>query len=241
MIALLCSVQAEADTLVKGLLDGKAAEIGSKTLLEGTLGGRRVVLCAGGMGKVNAAHAATLAITRHAPAALIVFGIGGAYPASGARIGDVAIARYEIAGDEGVLTHDGFKDTEYIGIPLLKTASSGIFTTYPAAEPLVDLARSVLRAQPPAGEVHTGPFVTLSTCTGTLDRARELEQRYGGLCENMEGAAAAHVAIAHGVPWLEVRGISNIVEDRDLVKWDIPRAARTVQQAVIRILEAWDR
>jgi hypothetical protein len=38
-----------------------------------------------------------------------------------------------------------------------------------------------------------------------------------------------------------VRGISNIVEDRDLVKWDIPRASRAAQQAVVRILEAWNR
>jgi futalosine hydrolase len=89
--------------------------------------------------------------------------------------------------------------------------------------------------------VHAGAFVTLSTCTGTAARARELEQRYHALCENMEGAAAAHVAEQHGIPWLEVRGISNIVEDRDLSKWDIPKAAAVVQDAVLRLLEAWDR
>ncbi len=70
-------------------------------------------------------------------------------------------------------------------------------------------------------------------------RAKELEERYHALCENMEGAAAAQVAELHGAPWLEVRGISNIVEDRDLKKWDIPRAAQNVQQAVLQILEGW--
>jgi futalosine hydrolase len=81
--------------------------------------------------------------------------------------------------------------------------------------------------------------VTVSTCTGTTSRARELEARYGGLCENMEGAAAAQVALLHGVPWLEVRGISNMVEDRDMKKWDVPRAALAVQQAVEQVLEGW--
>ena len=137
------------------------------------------------------------------------------------------MAKEEIAGDEGVLTQDGFKDTEYIGIPLLKTAASVIYSTYPAPEQLVKRSlQSLISAQETDnGRIHVGTFVTLSTCTGTAVRARELEARYHGLCENMEGAAVAQVAELDRIPWLEVRGISNIVEDRDLEKWDIPRAA----------------
>jgi futalosine hydrolase len=47
------------------------------------------------------------------------------------------------------------------------------------------------------------------------------------------------VAALHGIPWLEVRGISNIVEDRDPKKWDIPKAAGAAQQAVQHIVEGW--
>ena len=57
----------------------------------------------------------------------------------------------------------------------------------------------------------------------------------------MEGAAAAQVAELHGVPWVEVRGISNIVEDRDLKKWDIRAAAAVAQMAVQQVLDGWDR
>ncbi len=241
MIALLCSVDIEAQFLLERA--GPSAQtfslLGSKTMAAGTLAGQEVLICAGGMGKVNAAHAATLMITQARPTALIIFGIGGAYPSSGALVGDVALAREEIAGDEGVLTREGFRDTEYMGIPLLMMATSGIYNAYPASEPLLQQALRILTARPPAGAVHAGSFVTLSTCTGTQERARELEERYGALCENMEGAAAAHVALSHGIPWLEVRGISNIVEDRDLGKWDIPRAAHAAQHAVVQILEAW--
>ncbi len=242
MIALMCSVQAEAETLLDSTIITRSTTIGSKHLIEGTLGGRPILLCVGGMGKVNAAHAATLLLTRFTAKALLIFGIGGAYPSSGAQVGDVALAKEEIAGDEGVLTNDGFKDTEYIGIPLLKTASSIIYSTYPAAEPLVKRSLKSLLAQPTGDKntVHVGSCVTLSTCTGTAARARELEERHHGLCENMEGAAAAQVAELHGVPWLEVRGISNMVEDRDLTKWDIPRAAQAVQQAVLRIVHGWE-
>jgi len=241
MIALLCSVQTEAEHVLGKAVVTRSSSIGSKLLLEGSLGGQHISLCVGGMGKVNAAHAATLLLTRFAPEALIVFGLGGAYPSSKARIGDIALAKEEIAGDEGVLTPEGFRDTEYIGIPLLRTADKVIYSTYPASEALLKRSRQTLDSRPISNvHVHTGTFVTLSTCTGTSGRARELETRYCGLCENMEGAAAAHVAELHGVPWLEVRAISNIVEDRDLKKWDIPLAAEAAQKAVIRILEQWN-
>jgi futalosine hydrolase len=243
MIALLCSVDAEADRLLASTVVMKSTTLGSKLLIEGTIGAQRIILCISGMGKVNAAHTATLMLARFDPEALVVFGIGGAYPSSGAGIGDLAIAKEEIAGDEGVLTREGFKDTGYIGIPLLKTATSEVYTTYPASEPLVhhSLESLAARRNSRQGKIHVGSFVTLSTCTGTTAHAKELEERYHGLCENMEGAAVAQVAALHGVPWLEVRGISNIVEDRDLKKWDIPRAAGAAQQAVQHIVEGWNK
>lgn len=240
MIALLCSVHVEAERLLRSLVVTRSETLGSKLWVEGNLADRRVFLCVGGMGKVNAAHAATLLLTQFKPEALVVFGIGGAYPSSGAGIGDIALAKEEIAGDEGVLTLDGFKDTEYIGIPSVKTAGSTIYTTYTASGPLLKQSQRTLTSRMRSGKAHFGPFVTLSTCTGTTARAKELEERYHGLCENMEGAAAAQVAELHGVPWLEVRGISNIVEDRDLKKWDIPRAAQAAQEAVRHIIEGWD-
>ena len=239
MIALLASVDAETEILLNEIEVAGTVTVGSTSLLEGTLRGRRVALCTGGMGKVNAAHAATLLLTRFAPSSIVVFGVGGAYPSSGARIGDVVLAHEEIAGDEGVLTNEGFKDTEFIGIPLLKTTNATIYNTYPAPKSLLEPALRTLRDRELFDNLRVGPFVTLSTCTGTAARARELEECYHGLCENMEGAAVAQVAELHRTPWLELRGISNIVDDRDPSKWDIPRAARAAQHAVIRIVEAW--
>ncbi len=242
MIALLCSVQVEAEQLLGSIVVMRSTTLGSKLLIEGKLDHRRILLCVSGMGKVNAAHAATLMLTQYNPNAIVVFGIGGAYPSSGARVGDIVIATEEIAGDEGVLTQEGLKDAEYIGIPLLKTATSEIYCTYKTSEHLVNKSLRCLDAYRDDGgtSVRAGTFVTLSTCTGTAERARQLEERYHGLCENMEGAAVAQVAVLHGIPWLEVRGISNIVEERDLTKWDVPKATQSVQQAIIRIVGGWE-
>jgi futalosine hydrolase len=80
-----------------------------------------------------------------------------------------------------------------------------------------------------------GTFVTVSTCTGTNAAAYAIEARTGGIVENMEGAAVAHVAHLYGVPVGEVRGISNIVTDRDTGAWRLTNAARAAQEA----LAAW--
>jgi futalosine hydrolase len=71
--------------------------------------------------------------------------------------------------------------------------------------------------------------------TGTLRRARELRRRFGALCENMEGAAAAQVCARYGVPLLEVRGISNMVSDREPASWRKREAARNCQHAVMEL------
>ena len=77
------------------------------------------------------------------------------------------------------------------------------------------------------------PFITMSTCTGTDAAARAIEARTGGAVENMEGAAVVHVAAIHGIPAGELRGISNLVTNRDTTAWRITDAAAAAQEALL--------
>jgi futalosine hydrolase len=45
------------------------------------------------------------------------------------------------------------------------------------------------------------------------------------------------VCALHDVPFLEVRGISNLVEDRDRPRWRIGEAAESAQRVVRHLLE----
>jgi futalosine hydrolase len=85
---------------------------------------------------------------------------------------------------------------------------------------------------------RTGPFLTLSIVTGVRALGDELHDRFGALCESMEGAAAAHVCALHDIPFLEVRGISNLVEDRDRSKWRITEAAEAAQTVALKLAES---
>lgn len=170
-----------------------------------------------GVGPVNAAHAVTLAITRSRPKAMVVCGIGGAYPGSGLAIGDVACAESECYGDLGATSPAGFLDMQALGFPLVD-GPHPIYNVLP------------LQLFPAARRVG---FVTMSSCTGIAAAGREIEARTGGAVENMEGAAVVHVAALHGVPVGELRAISNIVTDRDTTGWRIKDAATAAQEALL--------
>jgi futalosine hydrolase len=97
----------------------------------------------------------------------------------------------------------------------------------------------VARASAVVGSLiaRIGPFLTLSQVTGVRTLGDALHQRFGALCESMEGAAAAHVCALHDVPFLEVRGISNLIEDRNREAWRIKEAAEAAQAVALRLAE----
>lgn len=170
-----------------------------------------------GVGPVNAAHAVTMAIVQSRPAAIVVCGIGGAYPGSGLGIGDVACAASECYGDLGATSPAGFLDMQALGFPIV-AGPPPLYNELP-----MQLFPSSTRVR----------FVTMSSCTGIEASARAIEARTGGAVENMEGAAVAHVAAMHGIPVGELRGISNMVTDRDTGAWRIKGAAAAAQEALL--------
>jgi futalosine hydrolase len=238
VLALICSVDLEAAPLRERMRGTRSLVVGRRPATAGALGDTPVVLLAGGMGKTNAAQAATALLETTAVAGVVSFGVGGAFVGSGLQPGDVALATGEIYGDEGVDTPGGWISTESIGIPLVEHAGGRrCFNEFTLAAGLVEGAARALADQQIV--VRTGPFVTVSCCSGTLARGAELERRFGALCETMEGAAVAHVCTLYEVPFLELRGISNLVTDRDLSSWRLREAADAAARAAAVVAGAW--
>ncbi|MCL4474789.1 MAG: futalosine hydrolase [Nitrospirae bacterium] len=232
MIALISSVPEEGKLSIRQLK--KRSVLAGKPVCKGRIHGKEVICMFSGMGKTNAAHAATLLMERFSPGMIILFGVGGAYPSSGLRVGDIAVAEKEVYGDEGVLVRQGFRGTEFMGIPLAKKGRRKYFNEFPLNRELVEKAEEAsLRVT----GVKSGTFVTVSTCTGTRKRAVALKRRFGAICENMEGASVAHICTLYKTPMVEIRGISNIVEDRDREKWNIGLAAENCQKAVVEFIK----
>ncbi len=238
-LALLCAVDREAEPLLGLLIGVRAAEIGRKRAYRGKLGDTPVIVFPTGMGKVNAAQALTALLEGAEVRGVVGFGVAGAYPGSGLEVGDVALASEAVYGDEGVETPAGWIDTEAIGIPLLERDGERRFNRIPLDAERVERARGTLDAAGVAARV--GPFVTVSRCSGTDALGREQAGRWAALCETMEGAAWAHVAALYGVPFLELRAVSNRVEDRDPAVWRIDGAAQAAANAARVVAAAWRR
>jgi len=206
---------------------------------EGLLGHQPVVICAGGIGKINAAAATAALIERCHPRLVINTGCAGAYLTSGLSVGQLAVASDEFLGDEGVLTADGWQDLRFMGIPSLIQESRLHHNAIPLSKHPAEKAMQL--ADFYGVRLVRGRFITVSTCSGTRQRGEELARRFHGICENMEGAAVAQVSMRYGIDCLEIRGISNMVDKRDMKTWNIPLAVEAAQRFVIKYIEEMDR
>ena len=203
--------------------------VAGKEWVSGSMGGRSVLLVATGIGAVNAAHALTCALQARRPDWVLQVGVGGAYPQGGLEIGALALASEEWYGDLGVRTDEGWLGADLIGIPVYGEDGYNKF---------VLTGECLDRAQEFLPEVKVGPFATVQECSGTDELGLERGARFGAVCENMEGAAAAHVCALYGVPFLELRAMSNRVEKRDREQWDLVGAVARAQEAAARLLES---
>ncbi|MFJ8596474.1 futalosine hydrolase [Streptomyces sp. NPDC093598] len=177
----------------------------------------------------STASALTAAALRGEPYGLVVSaGIGGGFQPE-APVGSLVVADGIVAADLGAETEDGFVPVTELGFGTVRH------------QPPAELARRVADA---AG-ARTGAVLTVSTVTGTADRAAALRERHPtALAEAMEGFGVAEAAAAQGVAVLEIRAISNPVGPRDRAAWRIPEALAALTEGfgkLTPVLEGWNR
>jgi futalosine hydrolase len=238
-VIISAATHGELSLMLKALGGRTVVTAGGFPVWEADTDSGRIIFAVTGMGKINTAAATAVLIERHAPKLFINTGCAGAFPESCLAVGDLALASVEIAADDGVMTPTGWLSYEDIGIPAVERKSKRYFNEFPLS--LAAAERAVRLATALGITLVRGKFVTVSTCSGTAERARELYERFSGpLCESMEGAAVAQVALRYGVDCLEVRGVSNLVEDRDLSRWNIPLAVERAQRFLLKFIVSYN-
>jgi futalosine hydrolase len=78
---------------------------------------------------------------------------------------------------------------------------------------------------------------TSNTVHGHPETIRRLKEQFNPDIESMEGAAFFYACLLAGVPFHEIRSISNYVEERDKSKWDIPLALANLNNTLFEILK----
>ncbi len=157
---------------------------------------------------------------------LINFGVAGAFPDTGLELLDICLAEKEVFGDIGICFGDRVVDFE--SGPMSRNIRFEMDNALLAKTEKV-LAHALI-------PYNKGTFVTVNCVSGTARRGRFLQEKHGAICENMEGAAVARVCQEYGLPVLEVRCVSNHVEDRDVSKWNLQESCRNCAEIVVKIV-----
>ncbi|WP_225229462.1 futalosine hydrolase [Paenibacillus gallinarum] len=210
-VLIVTAVEAEQKAIENGLPTGLSADV-------------RVI--AAGAGPAAAATVTSAELAKHKYHLVINAGIGGGFPAE-AEVGSVVLATEVIAADLGSETAEGFRSVDELGFGK---------SSVPVDRTIVQRWAEVLQGE--ETHVYTGPILTVSTTTGTKSTADELQRRVpGAVAESMEGFGVGTAAAHFGIPFVEIRAISNVVGPRDREAWRIPDALRALTLASSKLLE----
>lgn len=200
------------------IMTAVAAE--QEAVLRGLNGDHRFDVVAGGVGQVLAAVSTTKALASTKYDFVISAGIGGGFK-NNAEVGSIVVANEIVAADLGVETSEGFSRIEELGFGVSRF-SIDMLVTNQLEEALLKIGLIV----------QQGPILTLSTVTGTEEKALELASRIPNAhVEAMEGFGVATAASQFQIPCLEIRAISNLVGPRDRSAWKIKEALEVLEKA----------
>jgi futalosine hydrolase len=164
-------------------------------------------------------------------------------------VGDVVIATSEAYSDTGSSSPAGWLSAAELGLAIARPGDAELGGVFPLDLALAEAARAAIAAGGSSSSAGgsgesvllLGRCITSSCVTGRADEAEAGARRWGPLAESMEGAAAAHISALYGVPFLEIRGISNLVTNRDRESWQVERAIAVAGRAAIAVVGALDQ
>lgn len=212
MYGILCATPEELAALQSRLgIDMEAKAHGPTRVWFGHHRGRDLALALAGIGKVNAAAAATLLLSTYEAKSLIFSGVAGGLNPELA-VGSVLLAERLGIHDYGIVTSRQFTPTEYgvipIGAPRLETPPPVPPEVRATLLQLRDAMRGRIDHPVALGAILTADYFL--NCAETRD---ELRATFGADAVDMESGAVNQVATAWGVPLYVIRTLSDLAGD----------------------------
>ncbi len=215
-IIVFTAVEAERQAVLSGLSHASFASIATF----------EVLLC--GVGPVTAAVQSTRALTERIGCGqkidlILSAGIGGKFTCdedNSIDSGEIWLAKRSIWADAGAESRHGFLTLDALGFGQNMYCTDAV----------------ILQSFQSALNCRLGDVLTVSTATGTSTTASKLKKRWpNATVEAMEGFGVAMVAQELGIPFLEVRSISNRVGPRRRDEWKLQEAFAGLSEGFSRI------
>lgn len=260
-LAVIVALQKEAQPILQAFCgDYKTWDSYGVTFIQGKIASNSkgenstLTICVAGMGKSAAAAAAQALIIESNPQVLIFSGIAGALNPR-LSVGDIVIGKKlhyletntqiiaECAPYKSVFESDSklcdlaAKEAQLLGFRLEKSLEESSSVAGDLSSDFKQNESNVNSAAYLCGNIATSD--QFNTDPNILDAVRAT---VFGDCEEMEGAAAAHIAAKNGVPFLAIRSMSNrcgeSYESVDSHKDDLVLAANQAGSLTLRVLKA---
>lgn len=198
MLGIIGAMEEEITGLKEKMTVEKTVQKASMEFLQGTLGGKPVVVVRCGIGKVNAAVCTQILVDEFRVDAIVNTGIAGSLK-NEINIGDIVLSTDALQHD---MDATGF-GYEYGVIPRMETS------VFKADGRLTELAKECCERVNPDISVFTGRVVSGDQFISDKEKKDWIAGQFHGFCTEMEGAAIAQTAYLNHVPFLIVRAISD--------------------------------
>jgi futalosine hydrolase len=177
-----------------------------------------------GIGAIPTVYSLMRQIGRRKPDVVIQGGIAGCFTPG--HIGDVLVVKEEALGDLGVKEDGQFRTIFDLNLADRNTPpfSDGLLVN--PHHDLLDL--SGLRAV---------RAVTINEISTDKDRIEWYQQNIAPVVESMEGAALHFTCLNEGIPFLQIRSVSNDVGQRDKSKWDFRSAIANLNRQLMETIK----
>lgn len=206
---------------------------------ESPVNGHDCLLAVTGIGPVNAAFTLGKIVGERTKGSgrvecVINLGVAGAFDTKQTPKGEACLITREISPEYGLATDSGV-DARGIGFPQWRqgednSLENAVWDTVPCND---GSALTTLGLHSPC--IPRVTSLSVAGVTGTAERAHMLQNRYNAQLENMEGFALALGCFTAGIPFIELRTVSNLVGSRASEDWDLEAALLSLGKAAREI------
>jgi adenosylhomocysteine nucleosidase len=222
MFGILCATPEELAALRERLeLQSEPETHGPTRIFRGGHAGEPLVLAQCGVGKVNAAAAATLLMDRFSPRALIFSGVAGSLDPD-LPVGSVLLADRVAIHDYGMMTARALMPVEYGVLPIGAPRLAALPPVAPdVAATFARLAEQL--AHRLGHPIRLGGLVTADYFLNCGETREALRGEFGADAIDMESGAVNQIAKAWGAPLYVIRTVSDLAGEESHI--DYPEMA----------------
>lgn len=177
-----------------------------------------------GIGLVNTAYLLTKEILQNEYDLAINIGICGSFDFT-IPLGEVLEVKSDTFADLGITYPDKFRtvfEENFINPNLFPYTNSLILNEdYKLSEKF---------------ELKKVNSISVNTTSGNKEQISERKKKFNPDIETMEGAAFFAVCKSENLTCLQIRSVSNYVEERNFAKWDIPLAISSLNHWILNFI-----